>query len=101
MLGRVLHRAADRVARKHRGSVLFVGDMSAKKGGYLPGHNSHQSGRDADVGFYVMNAKGKPINPKRFIAFGADGRARDLDWARFDDARNLAPCRVPPRRQRG
>jgi len=87
-LVRALHRAADRVARKARGSILFVGDLSAASGGYLPGHNSHQSGRDADIGFYVTNSKGKPVNAKRFIAFGADGHARDLDWARFDDARN-------------
>jgi penicillin-insensitive murein endopeptidase len=87
-LVKLLHRAADRVARKHRGSVLLVGDLSAKQGGWLAGHNSHQSGRDADVGFYVANSKGKPVNPKRFVAFDADGRAKDVDWARFDDVRN-------------
>jgi penicillin-insensitive murein endopeptidase len=32
--------------------VLFVGNISARRGGYLRPHRSHQSGRDADLGFY-------------------------------------------------
>jgi penicillin-insensitive murein endopeptidase len=88
-LVRLLQRAASKVAHKHRGAVLLVGDLSARKGGPLPGHNSHQSGRDADVGFYVVNAKGKSVRLPHFVAFGADGRQRgDSDAARFDDARN-------------
>jgi penicillin-insensitive murein endopeptidase len=89
-LVKLLHRAADDVAAKHKGAVLFVADLSAKSGGPLAGHRSHQSGRDADVGFYVTNSKGKAVNAKRFIGFNGDGRARDVEWARFDDARNWA-----------
>lgn len=89
-LVKLLHRAADRVAKKHRGSTLLVGDLSGKTGGHLDGHNSHQTGRDADIGFYVMNSRGKPVATKRFIAFDEHGRARDLPWASFDDARNWA-----------
>jgi len=89
-LVRLLQDAANKVARKHRGSMLLVGDLSARAGGHLDGHNSHQSGRDADVGFYVMNSKGKPVAAKRFIAFDSKGKARDLAWASFDDARNWA-----------
>jgi penicillin-insensitive murein endopeptidase len=32
--------------------ALFVGNVSARRGGYLRPHRSHQSGRDADLGFY-------------------------------------------------
>lgn len=84
----LLRRAAAEVAKKHKGSELLVGDLSGRTGGFLEKHNSHQSGRDADVAFYVMNSKGKPIATKRFIAFDGSGHARDVDWALFDDARN-------------
>src|SRR6185369_13361025 len=69
---------------------MLVGDLSGRTGGHIDGHGSHQTGRDADVGFYVMNSRGKPMPVKRFIAFDGAGRARDLAWASFDDARNWA-----------
>lgn len=87
-LVQVLKRAAAKVRKKHKGSVLFVGDLSAKRGGPLFGHNSHQSGRDADVGFYMKHDDGKQVNPHRFVPFGGDGRARDGAIVRFDDERN-------------
>ncbi len=87
-LVQVLKRAAAKVRKKHKGSVLFVGDLSAKRGGPLFGHNSHQSGRDADVGFYMKHDDGKQVNPHRFVPFGGDGRARDGGIVRFDDERN-------------
>ena len=87
-LVQVLKRSAAKVRKKHKGSVLFVGDLSAKRGGPLFGHNSHQSGRDADVGFYMKHDDGKQVNPHRFVPFGGDGRARDGGIVRFDDERN-------------
>lgn len=87
-LVQVLKRSAAKVRKKHKGSVLFVGDLSAKHGGPLFGHNSHQSGRDADVGFYMKHDDGKQVNPHRFVPFGGDGRARDGAIVRFDDERN-------------
>ncbi len=87
----LLRRAAGDVAARHKGSVLLVGDLSAAGGGPLSGHKSHQSGRDADVGFFVANSKGKPVQVHRFLAFDGDGKARSGPaWARFDDARNWA-----------
>jgi len=32
---------------------LVVGDLSRHKGGHFPPHLSHQSGRDADIGYYT------------------------------------------------
>jgi penicillin-insensitive murein DD-endopeptidase len=87
-LVRMLNRAAIAVARKHPRSVMLVGDLSGRTGGHIDGHGSHQTGRDADVGFYVMNSKGKPLPTKRFIAFDGAGNARDVPGAHFDDARN-------------
>jgi penicillin-insensitive murein endopeptidase len=37
---------------------LFVGNISARRGGYLRPHRSHQSGRDADLGFYYQGGPG-------------------------------------------
>lgn len=87
-LVKMLYRAARDISRATKGSVMVVGDLSKKGGGPLAGHGSHQSGRDADLAFYVTNAKGKPIVPKRFVAFGADGKAKDRSGLRFDDWRN-------------
>jgi penicillin-insensitive murein endopeptidase len=84
----MLQRSARQVARAARGSVMLVGDLSRRDGGPLSGHRSHQSGRDADVGFYVKDARGKSATPGRFVAFDAEGTARDGSGLRFDDARN-------------
>jgi len=84
----MLRRSAREVARAARGSVMLVGDLSAKSGGPLSGHRSHQSGRDADVGFYMLDAKGKPVTPEQFVVFGSDGKAKDGSGRTFDDRRN-------------
>jgi penicillin-insensitive murein DD-endopeptidase len=84
----LLQSAAGHVAKKHKNAVLLLGDLSGRTGGPLEGHNSHQSGRDADVGFFVMNSKGKPVNVRHFVAFDNSGKGRELPWANFDEARN-------------
>ena len=87
-LVRVLQRASVKVAKKHKSSVMLVGDLSGRTGGFLERHGSHQTGRDADVGLYVMNSRGKPVNVRHFVAFDATGKGRELPWAMFDEARN-------------
>ncbi len=48
--------------RVHR---LAVGDLSVKRGGKITLHNSHQSGRDVDLGFYYRK---KPKEyPEEFV----------------------------------
>ena len=37
---------------------LYVGNISAQAGGYLRPHRSHQSGRDADLGYYYLGGPG-------------------------------------------
>src|SRR5690242_15710310 len=54
----MLERSAREVARAAKGSVLTVGDLSRQDGGPLAGHVSHQSGRDADIGFYLRDGSG-------------------------------------------
>jgi penicillin-insensitive murein endopeptidase len=93
-LTNLLQRAARKVRKKHGGPALLVGDLSAKLGGPLVGHNSHQSGRDADLGFFVTNSKGKPFRATRFLPFDDAGVGKDVPWARFDDVRNWALVRA-------
>jgi penicillin-insensitive murein DD-endopeptidase len=84
----MLGRTAKQVARGAPGSVMLVGDLSSEHGGKLAGHASHQSGRDADIGFYATDARGRAVVLDRFVAFAADGRARDGSGLLFDDWRN-------------
>lgn len=84
----MLQRSAKQIARSFPGSTLTVGDLSFAGGGPLVGHASHQSGRDADILFYVRDAKGRIAKTPGFIAFGGDGKARDGSGLVFDDERN-------------
>lgn len=84
----MLHRSAKQMARDAPGARLLVGDLSSKFGGPLTKHRSHQSGRDADVGFFVTDAKGRAKQVDRFIAMDGSGKARDKSGYQFDDYRN-------------
>lgn len=91
-LVQLLERAAYRVARRVRdGGVarLSVGELSREGGGRIPGHASHQNGRDVDIAFYMRDARGRPYEPFAFAEFDEHGRGvgpnRNLT---FDDARN-------------
>ncbi len=86
----LLGRASVAVAKKHKGAMMLVGDLSGRTGGPLDGHGSHQTGRDADVAFYAMNSKGKPLPIDRFVAFDGTGKARIIPGTFFDDTRNWA-----------
>jgi penicillin-insensitive murein endopeptidase len=84
----MLHRSARDVAKGAPGSVLLVGDLSSRLGGPISGHRSHQSGRDADVGFYVTDLKGKRLPSTDYVAFDGDGKSKDGRPLLFDDERN-------------
>jgi penicillin-insensitive murein DD-endopeptidase len=71
--------------------LLVVGDLSARQGGKIERHQSHRTGRDVDLLFYVTTPAGAPIASPGFVAFGADGLARvpgSGRFVRFDVARN-------------
>lgn len=84
----MIDRAAKRVAKTYPGSVLELGHLSRPGGGDVGDHASHESGRDADLAYYVKNAKGKQIFTDRMVPFLGDGTAPTWPGARFDDARN-------------
>ncbi len=86
----MLDRAARSVRRQFRDAVTSVGHLSRAGGGDIDRHRSHESGRDADVSFFVRTASGKPLLPSRFVPFRPDGSADGWPGAYFDDARNWA-----------
>jgi penicillin-insensitive murein DD-endopeptidase len=84
----MLRRSAADVAKAKPGSVMLVGDLSSENGGPLSGHRSHQSGRDADIAFYMTNSEGRPAWPGHFVAFDGEGKAKRGGSLRFDDRQN-------------
>ncbi len=87
MIG-MIDRAAKGVARRYPGAVLGVGDISRRGGGEVMRHHSHESGRDADIGFYVTGPKGKPVLERSFVKFDERLQAPAVPGARFDLAKN-------------
>jgi len=66
--------AIEEVEREYPGSPrVVIGDISRADGGRLNRHRSHQSGRDADVGFYYRTGEARDF---------ARGTARNLDLPR-------------------
>ena len=87
----MIDRAARAVHKRFPGAVLDVGDLSQKGGGDLLRHHSHESGRDADLGFYVLDARGKAEStPHGFIKFDTAMASPTVPGARYDLARNWA-----------
>ena len=84
----MLDRSARSVRRQFPDAVLSVGHLSKNGGGELDRHASHESGRDADVAFYVKDSRGKPLYADHFVKFEANGTASTWPGATFDDARN-------------
>lgn len=88
-LVQLIERAAARVATRLPGARLTVGELSARSGGRLSGHRSHQSGRDADIAFYMLDADGDPYHPFAFAGFDRHGVGfPPNEMLRFDDDRN-------------
>jgi penicillin-insensitive murein endopeptidase len=54
---------------------LIVGDIAGPRGGHLPGHNSHRTGRDVDLLFFYTTPAGAPIEAPGFVKVGPDGLA--------------------------
>lgn len=57
---RMLKQAFLDVRKKHpKIHRICIGDISAKNGGFLAPHKSHQSGLDADIGYYFKRTPGE------------------------------------------
>src|SRR5580704_10802256 len=66
--------AAKAVARERPGGApLLVGDISPRWGGASSGHQSHRTGRDADLLVFALTPDGRPIASPGFVRYGPDG----------------------------
>jgi penicillin-insensitive murein endopeptidase len=83
-----IDRAARDVHKRYPDAVLGVGQLSKKGGGNIERHHSHESGRDADLGFYLVDALGRPVQRESFLAIRENGVAGSDASVRFDDGRN-------------
>ncbi len=71
----LITHAAARVTRIYPRSMLTVADLSPRRGGFAPGHRSHQSGRDVDLGFYMVDSRGRyQVVTTHFVGFDANAR---------------------------
>ncbi|MFO0742335.1 MAG: penicillin-insensitive murein endopeptidase [Labilithrix sp.] len=84
----MIDRAAKAVKKQWPDAQLSIGHLSRQGGGEIDRHASHESGRDADIGFYVRNQQGKTIYADHFVTFKGDGTAPSWPGAQFDDAKN-------------
>ncbi len=70
-----IRRAARRVAREYPGAQLGIGDLSLRGGRDSELHRSHRAGRDADLIFYAVDEKGRPVAPANAMPrYGTDDR---------------------------
>jgi LysM repeat protein/murein endopeptidase len=65
-IAHILTAIASVRARYPRVHDLAIGDISAKRGGHLNPHVSHQTGRDVDLGFYFKGER--RAGPKAFVS---------------------------------
>lgn len=88
-LVQLVERAAWRVWLREPGARLSVGELSAEGGGNIGDHRSHESGRDVDISFYMLDGQGRPFDPYAFASFDGHGHGLGPNAGlRFDDARN-------------
>lgn len=85
-----IDRAARSVRRQFPDAVTSVGHISRAGGGEIDRHHSHESGRDADIAFFVKSSANKPMLANHFIVFKGDGSSSQWRGAYFDDVRNWA-----------
>jgi penicillin-insensitive murein endopeptidase len=76
-LVQALERIASSVEKKMPGGEpLVIGDLSGHFGGKIPHHQSHRSGRDVDLPWFVTTPEGVPVRNPGFVNIAADGLAR-------------------------
>jgi len=81
---------ADHVAESFPYAVLGAANIARRGGGRLPWSISHKAGRDADIGFYYVDAAGQDVLPDTLLQVAPpDGT---VTWEgqelRFDLSRN-------------
>lgn len=90
LVGSIQRAAASVFSARPEGEPLLVADLSARRGGPVPHHRSHRTGRDADILFFATTPAGRPLASPGFVRFGRDGLADggERGFVRFDVDRN-------------
>ncbi|TDP72116.1 HEAT repeat domain-containing protein [Bradymonas sediminis] len=92
----LVEQAGAHVVKKFPESVVPLGNFSAEGGGDIPYSFSHNSGRDADLGFFVLDSEGQPATPDNLVSLDANGYAEvvgedgEIQHYYFDAPRNWA-----------
>jgi len=94
MIG-AIERAAAVVAREMPGSTLVVNDIGFREGGEIPHHGSHESGRDADILFYLTSPRGEPV-ASRGVVIEPNGTG--MDFKDLADPADDEPVKMDVRR---
>jgi penicillin-insensitive murein endopeptidase len=82
-----IRRCARAVAEGDPKSTLGIGNLSRQGGGDIPQSRSHNSGRDVDLAFFVLDAKGRPQFADKLVRFGSS-KLVSQEGYRFDLERN-------------
>lgn len=85
----LLREAGAYVYAHEGGAPLRIGNMSKARGGDIPWSRSHNSGRDADLAFYVVvAATGESVPAPDLLRFDDAGIPAGREDLRFDVVRN-------------
>lgn len=80
---------ANHVREEYSDAVVQLGNFGRHGGGDIPYSVSHNSGRDADFGFFVTTPDGESTIPKDLVKLDASGRYEgDDETYVFDTPRN-------------
>jgi penicillin-insensitive murein endopeptidase len=94
-LVQTLMRAAARVAELMPGGRLTINDLGLEAGGPIAQHGSHQAGRDADILFYTLDAKGQPIPS---VGVPIDPAGKGWDFKDLTDPKDDQPVQLDVKR---
>jgi penicillin-insensitive murein DD-endopeptidase len=88
-------RAAANTAQKIPDSLLTVNDLGLLEGGPIHEHGSHQAGRDADILFFSVDARGKPIPS---VGVPIDPSGGGVDFKDLRDPKDDQPIKLDVKR---
>jgi HEAT repeat protein len=70
----LIEAGANHVQHTYPGSVTYIGNLGNKGGGDIPYSVSHNSGRDADVAFFVTDVEGNPAQMPDLLPLDKEGK---------------------------
>ena len=82
-----IERLGRTLAKRLPGNVLGVGNLSRPGGGDIPQSRSHNSGRDVDFAFFVVDSLGRGVVGREFVELNAAGASEDDGVPVFFDTR--------------